>query len=84
MAKRININLSDEAYADLEKLAKRKGKTMSEILREALSLEKWFEETGPTRRRSDGLNRYRSGTLRGQKSLSTGPISSKKTKALPT
>jgi len=45
MAQRININLSDEAYASLQKLALLKDKNMSETLRDALALEKWFQNT---------------------------------------
>jgi predicted transcriptional regulator len=44
MGKRININLSDQAYEALEKLAEDKGKTMSETLRDALALEKWVQD----------------------------------------
>jgi len=45
MTKRININLSDEAYDSLERLSQQKGKNMSETLRDALALEKWFQDT---------------------------------------
>jgi hypothetical protein len=41
MEKRLNVNFSDSAYTDLAKLAEEKGKTMSEVLRDALSLEKY-------------------------------------------
>lgn len=40
--KRININLDDATYEELQQLAKRKGKTMSQLLRDSLALEKWF------------------------------------------
>ena len=43
--KRININLSDTTFEELKKLSRRKGKNMSETLRDALALEKWFQDT---------------------------------------
>jgi len=51
MARRVNVNFSDEAYGTLDRLAKRKGKTMSEVLRDAIALEAWFDET-----RSEGAH----------------------------
>lgn len=42
---RVNVNFSESAYATLEQLAERRGKSMSEILRDAISLEKWFDDT---------------------------------------
>lgn len=61
--RRININLDDETYEELQQLARRKHKTMSETLRDALALEKWFQDT-----RSEGgrilLERGGSGTAR--------------------
>ena len=42
---RININLDDETFEELKELAKAKRKNMSETLRDALALEKWFYET---------------------------------------
>jgi hypothetical protein len=42
---RVNVNFSESAYETLEELAKRKGKSMSEILRDAIALEKWFDDT---------------------------------------
>jgi hypothetical protein len=39
---RINVNFSDAAYSTLETLARDQGKSMSEILRDAIALEKWF------------------------------------------
>jgi Ribbon-helix-helix protein, copG family len=44
-AKKINVNFSPDAYAVLENLAEAKGKTMSEVLRDAIALEKWFAQT---------------------------------------
>ena len=43
--KRVNANFSGEAYEILQTLAKQKGKTISEILRDAVALEKWIEDT---------------------------------------
>jgi hypothetical protein len=45
MAKRVNVNFSDESYGTLERIAKKKGKTMSEVLRDAIALEAWFDDT---------------------------------------
>lgn len=42
---RVNVNFSHSAYTTLQDLAQRKGKTMSEVLRDAIALEKWFDET---------------------------------------
>ena len=42
---RVSVNFSEGAYKALDELAQRKGKTMSEVLRDAISLEKWFEDT---------------------------------------
>lgn len=39
---RVNVNFSDAAYSTLETLALDQGKTMSEVLRDAIALEKWF------------------------------------------
>jgi hypothetical protein len=42
--KRVNVNFSPSAYNTLEKLAQEKGKTMSEVLRDAIALEKWVTD----------------------------------------
>jgi metal-responsive CopG/Arc/MetJ family transcriptional regulator len=42
---RVNVNFSQNAYDTLEALAERKGKSMSDIVRDAIALEKWFDET---------------------------------------
>lgn len=42
---RVNVNFSESAYRTLEALAERKDKTMSEVLRDAIALEKWFQDT---------------------------------------
>jgi hypothetical protein len=45
MTKRINALMSDDQYATLEHLAEERGTTMSDILRDAINLSKWFNET---------------------------------------
>jgi len=42
---RVNVNFSQTAFRTLEELAETKGKTMSEVLRDAVQLEKWITET---------------------------------------
>jgi predicted DNA-binding protein len=42
---RVNVNFSESAYKELTELAERKGKTVSDVLREAIALEQWFDET---------------------------------------
>ena len=44
MAHPVNVNFSDSAYQALEELARRKGKTIGEVLRDAIALEKWFAD----------------------------------------
>jgi len=41
---RININLDNKTYEELKDLARRKGKNMSETLRDALAFEKWYQD----------------------------------------
>ena len=43
--RRVNVNFSHEAFEMLQSLARRKGTTMSEVLRDAIGLEDWFDET---------------------------------------
>lgn len=42
--RRVNVNFSEEAYEALESLARERGTTMAEVLRDAISLEQWVEE----------------------------------------
>ena len=42
--RRINVNFSTSAYETLEQLAAAKGKSMSEVLRDAIQLEKWLTD----------------------------------------
>lgn len=59
---RFNVNFSEGAYRDLSTLAERKGKTMSEVLRDAIALERWFEDT--TRAGSKVLVEQPDGSIR--------------------
>lgn len=43
--RRVNVNFSPDTYAALESLALKKGKSVSDVLRDAIALERWFEET---------------------------------------
>lgn len=40
---RVNVNFSDAAYSTLETLARDQSKSMSEVLRDAIALEHWFQ-----------------------------------------
>lgn len=41
---RVNVNFSEDAYEELTELAQRKGKTLSDLLRDAIALERWFDD----------------------------------------
>ncbi len=41
---RFSVSFSDDAYATLEEIALREGKSKVEVLRDALALEKWFQD----------------------------------------
>lgn len=43
--RRLNITFSDKAFRELEELAEKEGKTLSEVIRDALALEHWFDDT---------------------------------------
>ena len=45
MVHRLNINLSDKAFQELEDMAEKGGKSLSEVIRDALALEHWFDDT---------------------------------------
>lgn len=45
MAKRVNVNFSDEVYRELSRIAKDRGVTLSDVLRDAVSLEKYVDDT---------------------------------------
>lgn len=40
---RVNINFSEAAWTELQELAARRGKTISDVIREAIALAHWFE-----------------------------------------
>ena len=42
---RVNVTFSDPIYGALSDLAETKNKSMAEVLRDAIALEKWFAET---------------------------------------
>jgi hypothetical protein len=42
---RVNVNFSDDAYNALREIASSRDKTISEVLRDAIALEQWYEET---------------------------------------
>ena len=42
--RRVNVNFSDQAYRTLEALATRTGRSMSDVLRDAIQLEKWLAD----------------------------------------
>lgn len=42
---RFNVEFSDDTISVLEDLARSRGTTKAEILRRAVDLEKWFEDT---------------------------------------
>ncbi len=44
MARRADVNFSDETYGRLKEIADRKGVSMTEVLRDAIALEDWFTE----------------------------------------
>ena len=44
MAHRVSVNFSDSALSTLEQLAQEKGKSMSDVLRDAIVLEKYVTE----------------------------------------
>jgi Arc/MetJ-type ribon-helix-helix transcriptional regulator len=41
---RVNVNFSEQAYQTLQDLANRSGKSMSDVLREAIALKAWFDK----------------------------------------
>ncbi|GAC1331530.1 MAG: hypothetical protein NVSMB13_19870 [Mycobacteriales bacterium] len=43
--RRVNVNFSDEVYNELTKIAKERGKSLSDVLRDAVTLEKYVAET---------------------------------------
>ena len=41
---RVNVNFSEGVYNDLETLAESRGKSKADVLRDAIALERWFDE----------------------------------------
>jgi predicted DNA-binding protein len=44
-SRRLNVIFSERAYDQLNQLAKKKDKPMADVVRDAVALEKWVEET---------------------------------------
>jgi hypothetical protein len=42
--RRINTVLSEKTFKDLDTLAREQGKSKAEVLRDAVALERWFED----------------------------------------
>lgn len=42
--KRVNVNFSEEAYAELEAIANQRGCTISDLMREAINWQKWLDD----------------------------------------
>lgn len=60
--KRVNVTFSDDAYSALEDLARRRGTSMAEVLRDAIAREKWFDDE--VRRKNSKLLVEDNGKLR--------------------
>lgn len=45
MMKRVGVVFSDSAYTQLEAIAESRGLTVTDVIREAINLEKWLEDT---------------------------------------
>jgi hypothetical protein len=41
----MQLNFSDAAYSAIQTLSRRSGRTMAEVLRDAIGLERWFLDT---------------------------------------
>jgi predicted CopG family antitoxin len=44
-AHRVNVNFSEDAYEELAQIAKRRKKNVSDVVREAIAFEKWYQDT---------------------------------------
>ena len=42
---RVNVNFSEDAYEELTRIAKRRNKKVSDVVREAIGFEKWYQDT---------------------------------------
>jgi hypothetical protein len=45
MAKRVNVYFADEVYDELARIARERGKTLSGVLRDAVTLERYVADT---------------------------------------
>jgi predicted DNA-binding protein len=45
---RVNVNFSEEMYDTLKSLAKRRGKSIPEVIRQAVAFEIWYQSTEDT------------------------------------
>jgi predicted transcriptional regulator len=42
---RVNVNFSEDAYEDLARIAEKRQKKVSDVVREAIAFEKWYQDT---------------------------------------
>jgi predicted transcriptional regulator len=42
---RVNVNFSEDAYEELAQIAKQRKKRVSDVVREAIAFEKWYQDT---------------------------------------
>lgn len=42
---RVNVNFSEDAYEELRQIAERRQKNVSDVVREAIGFEKWYQDT---------------------------------------
>ncbi len=45
MPKRVNVHFSDEVYQELTRIAQERGTTLSDVLRDAVTLERYVNDT---------------------------------------
>jgi metal-responsive CopG/Arc/MetJ family transcriptional regulator len=43
--RRVNVNFSKDAYEELEEIADKRNKNVSDVVREAIAFEKWYQDT---------------------------------------
>jgi hypothetical protein len=43
--RRVNVNFSEGAYQDLAQIAEKRQKKVSDVVREAIAFEKWYQDT---------------------------------------
>jgi metal-responsive CopG/Arc/MetJ family transcriptional regulator len=41
---RVNVNFSKDAYEELEEIAEKRNKNVSDVVREAIGFEKWYQD----------------------------------------